>query len=424
MKNIYKKLIQSDKLNTSYPIDKNDWKKYKTNEELQFISKDMCFYIHIPFCLSKCKFCEYIKYIKPDEESESKYIDILINDIENFSQKHKDLHLYGLDVGGGTPTCLSDKNLKKLLNYLKKYIFSFNICENFEPSIESTFFSITEEKVKTISECGFKRISFGIQTVNKKYLKNNDRSCPTLDKINQTFQWCKKYKIKKINIDLMYGLHKQSKTDLKNSIKLIRHIKPFQVTLYEMRTNILQLKEYKTKQQLFNQYKYLYKQLKKMGYYGSFGQNTFSLDKTDNGLSSYLRNRMINNFNYKGFGISAQSKADNGIAYNVGKSPKPLNECLTNSFGYEDTYILPRHELLAKYVAVSGYYGQFSTDIMSDILQQDSVKYFKSQLDFLLKYKLIQINNNIIKITPKGFKHYGAVLALFYPKEKIDKLLQ
>lgn len=288
----------------------------------------------------------------------------------------------------------------------------------FEPSIESTFGSITEQKIKIISECGFKRISFGIQTINKKYLKNNNREFAPLNKIEQTFLWCKKYNINKINIDLMYGLESQTKNDLKNNVDLIKHIKPSQVTLYEMRTNVLNIKEYKTKSQLYRQYKYLYKRLKKLGYNGDFGQNTFSFDYQDKGLSSYLKNRMINFVNYKGFGISAQSKADNGVAYNIGKTPRKLEDCLKmGTFSCEDTYVLPKEEILAKYVAVSGYYGKFDLDIMSRILKEDACCYFKNQIEFLERKRYIKLQDNIIKITPKGFKYYGAVLAMFYPKK-------
>ena len=128
---------------------------------------------------------------------------------------------------------------------------------------------------------------------------------------------------------------------------------------------------------------------------------------------------MINFVNYKGFGISAQSKADNGIAYNVGKTPKSLEQCLRQgTFNYEDTYILPKQEMVAKYIAVSGYYGKFDLEIMSKILKQDACCYFKNQIEFLERKKYIKLQDNIIKITPKGFKHYGAVLAMFYPIKK------
>ena len=132
---------------------------------------------------------------------------------------------------------------------------------------------------------------------------------------------------------------------------------------------------------------------------------------------------MVDNVNYKGFGISAQSKADNGIAYNVGKNSKSLQECLSLGLDYEDVYILPKEEMLAKYVAVSGYYGKFNLNIMSNILGESAKKVFAKQIEFLYNNNLIELYNDIIKITPKGFKFYGAILSMFYPKKLIDCLV-
>lgn len=415
MQNTYKKLIKNDKLNTSYPICKEDWLKFKSDRDINFDEKEICYYIHIPFCKSKCKFCEYIKYIKPEKSLEDKYIDILIKDIKTFSEKHKNIVLKGLDIGGGTPTCLEYDNLKRLLDFLKEELSKMTLSEDFEPSIESTFLTIDEEKIKLISNSGIKRISFGLQTVNKKFLKKNSRPNPTLERMKDVLALCHKNGVKKVNIDLMYGLERQSKNDLKSAIKTIEILKPEQVTLYEFRTNILNIKEYKSKKQLFNEYYYLYKNLLKLGYKGIFGQNTFSI-YDDFGLSSYIKNRMIKNISYKGFGISAQSKSKEGVTYNIGKGGKSLQECLEEGhFDCEDSYILPKEEMLAKYIAISGYCGRFNLNIMQEILGEDPLNVFKEQFDFLLGKKLIHIKDNTVFFTRKGFVHYGAILSLFYP---------
>ncbi len=417
---IFNKLKKNDKLNTSYPIEKEDWAIYKTEQELDFNEDKLCYYIHIPFCKTKCKFCEYVKYIKSDDNLESEYINLLIKDIDKFTKSHSNITLYGLDIGGGTPLCLNDGNFEQLLLFIKNNVFEkLKLSADFEPSIEATFISLTEEKVKMIAGCGIKRISFGLQTVNKKFLKDNDRENPTIQRMDQAKKWCKDNGIEKINIDFMYGLKGQTLNDLKNSLATIEYFKPEQVTLYEFRTNILKIKEYKSKRQLFNQYKFLYKGLKKLGYYGRFGQNTFSLDDKDLGLSSYIRNRMINNISYKGFGISSQSKSKNGVSYNIGKSDRPLQECLAcGSFDSEDTYFLPKEEMLAKYIAISGYCGQFNIKIMNEILGKSARDCYKIQFDFLIKRRYVEIVDDIVYITKRGFKCYGAVLSLFYPKYK------
>lgn len=418
MRKIFKKLKNNDKLNTSYPVNKEDWLEFKTNEKLQFDNKDICFYIHIPFCLSKCKFCEYVKYEKTDNASEKRYIEILKRDIQNFIDKHKDKNLTGLDIGGGTPTCLDEDNFKNLLEFVKENIFDkMKLSKDTEPSIESTFLSITEEKIRIISLNGFKRISFGLQTVNKKFLKENDRSHPTVERMKNALSWCEKYGINKVNIDLMYGLKNQTKKDLKDALATIEYFKPQQVTLYEFRTNILKIKENMSKKALFKQYCYLFHKLTRLGYNGIFGQNTFSLDKYDLGLSSYIRHRMLDNTSYKGFGISAQSKGSNGVSYNIGKTEQSLEQILAHgTFDEEDIYVLPKEEMAAKYVAISGYSGRFSLKILDEILKETAREYYKNQLEFLLKKRYVTISaNNIVQITKRGFVHYGAILSLFYP---------
>jgi len=72
-------------LNTSYPLNPNDWAKYKVKEEHPFLTdKELSFYIHIPFCVSICSFCEYTKMLSPNEELQFRYLKVLENDIKKF----------------------------------------------------------------------------------------------------------------------------------------------------------------------------------------------------------------------------------------------------------------------------------------------------------------------------------------------------
>jgi len=415
VKHFFNQIKNNDKCNTSYPLKRKLWLNFKTSEELSFDEKTMCFYVHIPFCMSLCKFCEYVKFVKQDDETEKKYIEIVIKDINKFVENHKDIVLKGFDIGGGTPTCLSESNFSLLLSYFKKVVGLVQTSADFEPSIEGTFSTINENKIKMIVNAGIKRISFGIQTINKKILESNDRKNPTFEKMQEVFFLCKKYGIEKINLDFMYGLNNQKTKDIKDCFSVIEYFKPQQVTLYEFRPNILNAKQGASKKKLWKQYKIIYKKLTSLGYNGRFGQNTFSLSQIDLGLSSYLRNRMINNVSYKGFGFYAQSKSRQGVSYNEGKTKQIFDDCLLKErFNSQDTYILPKDELLSKYIAISGYYGQFNLDIMQNILNEDFQKKIEKELNFLLKKRFVTIKNDLVTLTKKGFKFYGAVLAMFY----------
>lgn len=424
MLELFKKAKDSLYANTSYPLDKSNWNEYKINKDILFDDeKNLSLYIHIPFCDRLCSFCEYIKF-KKDKFYEQKYIEILANDIDNFLNNHKDFTLYGFDIGGGTPTVLDIENFKKLMFIATKINNLENKIEDYEPSIEATFSTINEEKIKLMKKAGFKRISLGIQTTNTKILNSQNRNIITLSKMLETFNLIRKNGINKINVDFMYGIYGQKLEDLQTSLECLKQLKPEQVTLYEMRYNLIDNQKFISKEELFNQYKILYDFLIDMGYIGQFGQNTFSLSKTDLGLSSYLKYRMIYNISYKGFGISAQSKSKLGISYNIGKNHEDIDTCFkNNSFYAKDIYMLPKEELVAKYVMISLYYGEFDLKIITDILNEDSKEYYKKELDFLVNNKYINIVDEKIKLTRKGFKYYGAVGALFYSKKVKEWLM-
>ena len=402
--------------NTSYPLSKENWIKYKKKHYDLFKDENkLSIYIHIPFCKKLCSFCEYTKYLKRNVEVEKKYLDLLTKDIDKFVREHKNLVLYGLDIGGGTPTSLDDEPFENLMSFCKNLINNLELVNDFEPSIEGTFETINENKLKEIYNAGFKRISLGIQTMNLDILKKNNRENLSIDQILQKCKLIKKAGIEKINIDFMYGLEGQTQNDLEEALSLVKNMNVEQITLYEMRYNLISKNKKVNRQNLYNQYEYIYSKLIKLGYYAHFGQNTFSKNTRNLGLSSYLRYRMIENISYKGFGIAAQSKSKKGISYNIGKNRKTLDECFKhNSFIEEDIYVLPNEELLAKYIAISMYYGRFKISIMESIIKEQPLEYYKNEFEFLLKKGYVEIREDEVIITKEGFKYYSGVGALFY----------
>lgn len=420
LENLFNKAKDSSICNTSYPLNKESWKEYKSlNEDLFLNEKELSFYIHIPFCKSLCSFCEYIKY-KKNSNLEKEYLNILEKDINTFIETHTIEKLYGFDIGGGTPTSLDINNFKKLMD-LSKTINKLPHVKDYEPSIEATFNTIDEEKIRLIKESGFKRISLGIQTINTKILLENNRDIINIDRIKEIVNLIQNYNLK-VNLDLMYGLPNQTNEDIKNVIKIIEIINPNQVTLYEMRYNMVNIKPKFTKDKLYNFYNKFYNSFIKLGYIAEFGQNTFS-KTNDLGLSSYLKYRMIDNIPYKGFGISSQSKSNIGLSYNVGKNGISFEECsIKDTYYEEDKYILPPNELLAKYISISLYYGKFKLSIMENIIKEQPLIKYKEEFEYLLKNEYIEIKEDIVSLTKKGFKYFGAIGALFY-SDKSKKIV-
>lgn len=403
--------------NTSYPLSPSQWTQYITDKNLPFdLSLPIAFYIHIPFCKQVCSFCEYTKMRLPSEDCQLRYVENTIHDIKQFVKKYKNIMLYGFDIGGGTPSVLNEKPFAMLMNWYREYIASANTLEDFEASIEATFQTLTPHKIALIAENGIKRVSLGIQSTSENVLKPLHRSSNSRQEMSLIIQQLHQAGIDKVNIDLMYGLPGQSIDTIARDIKTIQELNPEQVTIYEFRINQL-VPGFETNQEnCFQQYCKLYEGLMDLEYNGVFGQNTFSKDTTDHGLSSYLRHRMFDGWQYKGFGLSSQSMSQYGLSYNIGKNTSISRFLSDGIVTYEanNSYILPPKEVFAKFIAISGYSGGFSISVARKMFGNEFDKMFRDTINFLLSTNLINIKNDRLQLTQLGFRHYGAILSLFY----------
>lgn len=421
---IFKERKDNPIYNTSYPLTPSEWMAYKRDRLLSFKEeKELSLYVHIPFCQHLCSFCEYTRMRCPDEALQRNYLSILQSDFEMFlSNLDEETIIRGFDIGGGTPTSLSESNFESLMQMTDLKQMGVHLIEQCDRSIEGTFGTITQSKLKLMTSHNFYRLSLGIQSTNSAILRSQTRDDISLTDMKRIMQLAYGEGIRKINLDLMYGLPKQELQDLDKDIDALTMLHPEQVTLYELRTNMISTKKSLPKDVLYDMYEYLYNRLVGMGYYAHYGQNTFSLDKNDFGVSSYLRNRMLNATPYKGFGIGAQSMSSQGISYNIGKNSNNLNALLDihkiRTYEKGDTYLLPKEELLSKYIAISGYCNELHISVMDRLLKTSSIEYFKYELDFLIQKGYILIEGDIIRITRKGFKYYGAILSLLYSRNK------
>lgn len=375
----------------------------------------MAFYLHIPFCKRLCAFCEYSRTILPSAELQMKYLKTLRKDIADFICENTNMSLYGFDIGGGTPTALDDQSFENLMDIYCKVTGQINQTPDYEPSIEGTFETLSYHKAKLIADSGVHRLSLGVQSSSKSVLAPLNRRTELIESMRQAIDLAHNAGIRKINLDLMYGLPGQSLESINDDIRLIGYLRPEQVTVYELRTNQLPT-TYKVNAQLsYDQYCILFDELTGMGYSCLFGQNTFSMDPEDKGLSSYLRHRMFDGWQYKGFGLSAQSMSDVGLSYNICKGSINLNQ-ISETPTYESVrhYALPREEIFAKYVAISGYSGGLSLKSSRRIYGRDFDARFGEIISALEKEGLGTIIDDRFQMTRKGYRYYGAILSIFY----------
>ncbi len=189
--------------------------------------KAVSLYIHIPFCNSKCSYCDFLSFSDINNQ-EKEYINALINELSLYKGLMKDRTLATLFVGGGTPSSISPELIEKVL----KYVFmNFNIQDNAEITIEVNPESITAEKARKYLAAGINRISMGVQSFDEKELKLLGRIHRAEDAIN-AFYILREAGFSNINIDLMFGLPNQNINTYYKTLENAMELEPEHISAY------------------------------------------------------------------------------------------------------------------------------------------------------------------------------------------------
>ncbi len=192
--------------------------------------KTLSLYVHIPFCESLCYFCACNKVIRPkDERVGEEFLQHLFKEIDLVASYigHKKL-IRQLHFGGGTPTYLSESQLKKLFDKIKSL---FEIDFNEEIAVEVDPRTATLSKLKLLRDLGFNRISLGVQDFDAKVMDDINRIQPYKE-VEQISDWCRELKFKSLNFDLIYGLPYQTRETFKKTLDLVIGLRPDRIALY------------------------------------------------------------------------------------------------------------------------------------------------------------------------------------------------
>lgn len=182
-------------------------------------------YIHIPFCVQKCKYCDFVSF--PDSESyHDKYIEALICEAENYSGSEFD----SVFIGGGTPTVLGEHLLERLLAAINE---KFRLSADCEFSVEANPKTLTAEKLGILQNGGVNRLSIGVQSFNDDELRRLGRIHSAKDAYNTVYM-AKEYGFDNINIDLMSALPEQTGEKLMYSLKTAVELEPAHISCYSL----------------------------------------------------------------------------------------------------------------------------------------------------------------------------------------------
>ena len=191
--------------------------------------KKLELYIHIPFCVKKCDYCDFLSF-PADSNTQIRYVHALLQEIRYYGNLFGDYHVPTIYIGGGTPSWL-EENL--IYTVLQQVASSFHVEADAEISIECNPGTVTAKKLNVYQSAGINRLSIGLQSTNNEELKALGR-IHTYDQFLKTYELARNAGFENINIDLMSGLPYQTLDKFLESLQTVIRLKPEHISAYSL----------------------------------------------------------------------------------------------------------------------------------------------------------------------------------------------
>ncbi|EGT3847005.1 radical SAM family heme chaperone HemW [Clostridioides difficile] len=385
-------------------------------------------YVHIPFCVKKCKYCDFNSY-KMDIDSKKRYIEDLKIEMKLYSNKlykdnkyknkeccslNKNDKITSIFVGGGTPSILTSDEIREVFISIKEM---FDIDENAEITIECNPGTLTLEKLKTMKEIGINRLSIGLQAIQEKHLNFIGR-IHTYEEFEKNYKDALSVGFKNINVDLMYSLPNQTLCDWKETLEKVVHLNPTHISAYslilEEGTELYNMYE-SNKFELIDEnvdiemYEYTINYLKSKGYnqyeISNYSKEGYNCEHNilyweceyyigiGAGASGYINENRYNN---------VESLEDYHLSLVKREKPIQENEILSEKDMIEEKIFMGLR--MNKGIKFEDFKKKFGIDFRD--------KYNK-QIEMLLARKLINQNFEGIQLTQKGREISNSVFIEF-----------
>lgn len=191
-------------------------------------------YIHIPFCKSKCSYCDFLSFVPKSEDEKNKYVDYIIKEIYLYSKLYGKRCVDSIYFGGGTPSLIGTNNVNRIMEAIYN---GFNVSNDSENTLEINPGTTDEDLYKEIYKTGINRASLGLQTSDDEIIKSLNRTS-SFDDFLKAVDEIKASGIKNISADLMLSLpgntEERELKDAKMISELgINHISAYSLIVHE-----------------------------------------------------------------------------------------------------------------------------------------------------------------------------------------------
>lgn len=224
---------------TSYPTADRFVEAFSETQYLQALdqrristaarAQPLSLYIHIPFCESLCYYCACNKIITKHKDKAETYLRYLTREVDlHVAHLGTGHSVSQLHLGGGTPTFLSDDELRELMHMLKR---NFNFVPGGEYSVEVDPRTVDEQRLAVLAELGFNRLSFGVQDFDPAVQKAVHRIQP-VEQVFALVEASRKLGFESVNVDLIYGLPQQTPESFDRTLAQVNELRPDRIALY------------------------------------------------------------------------------------------------------------------------------------------------------------------------------------------------
>ncbi len=195
------------------------------------MKKELELYLHIPFCVSKCRYCDFLS-APSGEEQRQIYVERLCRRIRYWSDV---VHNYGYEivsifVGGGTPSILTGEQITQIFEAVRE---SFPIQEDAEITLEMNPGTDVKDKLPVYRKLGINRLSMGLQSADNEELKRLGR-IHTYEDFRQVYQWAREAGFTNINVDLMSAIPGQTLESYEETLRKITCLEPEHISAYSL----------------------------------------------------------------------------------------------------------------------------------------------------------------------------------------------
>ena len=186
-------------------------------------------YIHIPFCVKKCDYCDFLSF-SADEQTQRSYVAALQKELVFYGAKYKGRRITTIFIGGGTPSWLREESMQAVMEAVYK---NFTVDRDAEITIECNPGTVTEHKFEVYRKIGINRLSIGLQSAHNDELKILGR-IHTYEQFLKTYDMARKHGFTNINIDLMSSLPGQTPEIFCDSLHRVLQLKPEHISAYSL----------------------------------------------------------------------------------------------------------------------------------------------------------------------------------------------